>query len=176
MKTLVCIQECIQTPIGELLVVCDEQGFLRAVDWLDYQQRMHTLLHRQNKMCVFQLEESQAKTPASIALQAYFSGDASLLSSVPFILGGTEFQREVWQALCTIAAGETRSYAQLAQMIQRPKAIRAVGAANGANPISVLIPCHRVIGSQKALVGYAGGLTRKQWLLEHEQQWQAFSH
>ena len=81
---------------------------------------------------------------------------------------GTEFQRDVWAALRTIPAGQTRTYGELAKQINRPAAVRAVGMTNGANPIGIVVPCHRVIGANGTLTGYAGGLERKRWLLEHE--------
>jgi len=87
---------------------------------------------------------------------------------VPLDLQGTDFQRAVWQALTEIPSGQTRSYADIAQRIGRPKAVRAVGAANGANPVAIVVPCHRVIGRDGTLTGYAGGLARKQLLLQHE--------
>jgi methylated-DNA-[protein]-cysteine S-methyltransferase len=87
---------------------------------------------------------------------------------VPWVASGTPFQLEVWERLCTIPAGETLSYAGLARGIGRPSAVRAVGLANGANPVAVVVPCHRVIGSNGSLTGYGGGLPRKQWLLAHE--------
>lgn len=101
-------------------------------------------------------------------VSAYFSGKGK--EKLPKIdLGiGTEFQKKVWQALKSIPLGETRTYGQLASQIDAPNAVRAVGAAIGRNPLSLLIPCHRVIGSTGALTGYAGGVDRKRWLLEHE--------
>ena len=81
---------------------------------------------------------------------------------------GTAFQREVWAALRTIPTGETTTYGRLASQLGRPKAMRAVGMANGANPISIIVPCHRVIGANASLTGYGGGLERKRWLLRHE--------
>lgn len=100
-------------------------------------------------------------------LAEYFAG-ARRSFSVPTRAAGTEFQRAVWSALTQIGFGETRSYGDLARALARPTATRAVGAANGRNPLSIIVPCHRVIGSDRSLTGYAGGLARKQWLLEHE--------
>lgn len=100
-------------------------------------------------------------------LRRYFAGER-LDFSCPLDLYGTPFQREVWQALCRIPYGETRSYAQIAQTIGRPLAVRAVGAANGANPVGIIVPCHRVIGSNGSLIGYGGGLPMKEWLLALE--------
>ena len=100
----------------------------------------------------------------------YFAGDVDYVSEIPLEAEGTELQREVWQALATIPPGETRTYRQIAEQINRPSAARAVGAAVGRNPISLLIPCHRVVGSGGELTGYAGGLEVKRFLLEHEAQ------
>ncbi len=82
--------------------------------------------------------------------------------------GGTPFQQSVWQALCSVPFGKVATYKDIAEQLNNPKAVRAVGAANGKNPISIIVPCHRIIGANKKLTGYAGGLERKQWLLEHE--------
>ena len=100
-------------------------------------------------------------------LDAYFAGEL-VRFSLPLATRGTEFQRRVWQALCEIPYGETTSYGALAARIGRPGACRAVGLANGRNPISIVIPCHRVIGSSGGLTGYGGGIERKRWLLAHE--------
>lgn len=102
------------------------------------------------------------------SLRRYFEGELDALDEVPVDPGGTPFQNRVWLELRAIRAGETWSYSQLARAVDRPDAVRAVGAANGANPIPLVLPCHRVIGANGALVGYGGGLPRKQWLLEHE--------
>ena len=103
------------------------------------------------------------------ALQRYFTGDMRALDDIEVDpLGGTDFQRRVWQALRSIPAGTTISYATLAQRIRSPKAVRAVGAANGANPVPIVLPCHRVIGADGSLTGYGGGLPTKRWLLAHE--------
>ena len=110
---------------------------------------------------------------AGAELEAYFRGQLQHFT-VPLATDGTPFQREVWAALRTIPFGEHRSYAWLAKEIGRPRAVRAVGAANGRNPVAVIVPCHRVIGSSGALTGYAGGLEMKRWLLTHE-QWSAGS-
>jgi methylated-DNA-[protein]-cysteine S-methyltransferase len=101
-------------------------------------------------------------------LTRYFAGDVAALDTVPVELNGTPFQKKVWEALRRIPGGTTISYAALAKRIGDPAAVRAVGTANGANPVAVIVPCHRVIGSNGKLTGYGGGLDRKQWLLEHE--------
>jgi methylated-DNA-[protein]-cysteine S-methyltransferase len=101
-------------------------------------------------------------------LARYFAGELAALEEQPMDLVGTPFQRDVWAALRDIPAGETRSYAALARGLGRPHAVRAVAAANGANPIAVFVPCHRVIAADGSLWGYGGGLPMKQWLLTHE--------
>ncbi|MET0391255.1 MAG: methylated-DNA--[protein]-cysteine S-methyltransferase [Polyangiales bacterium] len=157
----------IATPIGTLLLVTDGQAHVRAVDWHDYETRMLQLLglhYRQG----FTLVTDPAPAAVVQAFEAYFAGDRQALDRLPVATGGTAFQREVWAALRGIPLGTTVSYGALAERIGKPRAVRAVGLANGANPISVVVPCHRVIGASGALTGYAGGLARKRWLLEHE--------
>ena len=102
-------------------------------------------------------------------LAEYFAG-ARTTFELPLAPAGTSFQQRVWQRLQAIPHGETRSYGQLAAELGNPKAVRAVGLANGRNPISIVMPCHRVVGSTGALTGYAGGLPAKQWLLDHERR------
>ena len=101
-------------------------------------------------------------------LRTYFDGDIKAIDDVPVEMHGTPFQQKVWAALRRIPVGTTLSYGRLAQLIGEPSAVRAVGAANGANPVALIVPCHRVIGSNGTLTGYGGGLDRKRWLLEHE--------
>jgi len=101
-------------------------------------------------------------------LQRYFEGNLAVLDSIPVELNGTPFQKTVWTALRRIPCGSTISYAELARRIGEPRAVRAVGTANGANPVAVIVPCHRVIGADGSLTGYGGGLDRKRWLLAHE--------
>ena len=115
--------------------------------------------------------EPRARQPLAAldaVLRRYFAGALDALDTVAVELNGTPFQKQVWQALRRIPTGTTISYAQLAHRIGNPSAIRAVGTANGANPVAVIVPCHRVIGSDGSLTGYGGGLERKQWLLAHE--------
>jgi methylated-DNA-[protein]-cysteine S-methyltransferase len=101
-------------------------------------------------------------------LSRYFAGDLASLDEIEVELHGTPFQQRVWNALRTVTAGSTTSYAELAGRVGSPTAVRAVGAANGANPVAVVLPCHRIIGSNGSLTGYGGGLERKRWLLDHE--------
>ena len=102
-------------------------------------------------------------------LRAYFAGELREFS-LPLAPGGTEFQRKVWSALTRIPYGRTTSYAAIARDIGTPRGVRAVGLANGRNPISLIVPCHRVIGSDGSLTGYGGGIERKKWLLAHEER------
>jgi len=104
----------------------------------------------------------------SAMLQRYFTGETKAIDAVPVELNGTPFQKTVWTALRRIPCGSTTSYAELARRIGEPRAVRAVGAANGANPVAIIVPCHRVIGTNGTLTGYGGGLDRKRWLLTHE--------
>jgi methylated-DNA-[protein]-cysteine S-methyltransferase len=104
----------------------------------------------------------------SCRIRAYFAGDYSCLDDIPVNTGGTSFQQHVWSALRTIPAGTTTTYGELAARLDKPTAYRAVGAANALNPIGIVLPCHRVIGADASLTGYAGGIERKHWLLQHE--------
>ena len=160
------ILDRITTPVGEVLLVTDGAGAVRALDFADYEERMLRLLRRHYG----DVTPSAGRAPEAVrgAVEAYFGGETRALDGLTVATGGTEFQREVWAALRTIPAGETRSYGQLAVAIGRPKAVRAAGLANGQNPIAVIVPCHRVIGANGTLTGYAGGLERKKWLLAHE--------
>jgi len=160
----------VETPIGRLVLVAGEDGRLRAVGWSDGHARMERQLRAHAG------QQSPALVPASnpggltAALRAYFAGDLAAIDGLPVVTGGTEFQRAVWRALRDIPCGETRSYGELARRIGNPTAVRAVGLANGANPIGVVVPCHRVIGSNGSLTGYGGGIERKRWLLAHERR------
>ncbi|GAB2934999.1 methylated-DNA--[protein]-cysteine S-methyltransferase [Rheinheimera gaetbuli] len=106
---------------------------------------------------------------AAVQLSAYFAGSLSRFD-LPLAAQGTAFQQQVWRTLCTVPFGTTCSYADIARGISNVKAVRAVGAANGRNPIAIVVPCHRVIGANGTLTGYAGGLDKKAWLLKHEQR------
>jgi methylated-DNA-[protein]-cysteine S-methyltransferase len=101
-------------------------------------------------------------------MKRYFAGDLAAIDELPVRTAGTPFQRDVWRALRAIPHGTTVSYAKLAEQVGRPNAVRAVGLANGSNPIGVVVPCHRVVGSNGSLTGYGGGIERKRWLLQHE--------
>ena len=164
------LTEKLATPIGELVVIYDEQGRLRATDWINYAERMHRLLARHYGEDDFTLTPAQNPSRLASAIAAYFDGDIQAIDSLPVATKGTPFQKNVWQALRSIPAGQTISYGELALRLGRPAAVRAVGLANGANPIGVVVPCHRVIGANGSLTGYGGGLERKRWLINHERQ------
>ncbi len=156
----------IASPLGDLLAITAPDGALHALDFHDYANRMHRLFGRHHPKG--ELIEGPAPPALVKALAAYFAGDVAALDALAVAGIGSDFQRKVWAALRAIPAGETRSYGQLAAAIGQPSASRAVGLANGANPIGIVVPCHRVIGAGGALTGYAGGVERKAWLLRHE--------
>ena len=156
------------TPAGEMIVIADAEGNLRVIDWTEREARMKQLLDRQYGKGTYTLTPARDPGGLSSAMRRYFKGDRAVIDTLPVKTAGTPFQRSVWKALRKIKCGTTISYAELARRIGRPKAVRAVGLANGQNPISVVVPCHRVIGSNGSLTGYGGGLPRKKWLLEHE--------
>jgi methylated-DNA-[protein]-cysteine S-methyltransferase len=156
----------LKTPIGMALLVSDAEGMLRALDWEDHESRMRELLLRQYGSVEWKAARAPAATRA--ALTGYFEGDLDRLQTIKWRVAGTPFQRKVWNALPKIPAGTTMSYGVLAAKLGAPNAMRAVGHANGANPLSVVVPCHRLIGASGSLVKYGGGLERKRWLLKHE--------
>jgi methylated-DNA-[protein]-cysteine S-methyltransferase len=154
------------TPIGTMVLLTDDEEQVRALDWTDYAPRMNRLLRL---YCGDVRQEPKGSVShVRLAVEAYFAGALGALGGLPVRTGGTSFQREVWTALLSIPVGETTSYGRLAVRLGRPKAMRAVGMANGANPVSIIVPCHRVIGADAALTGYGGGIERKRWLLRHE--------
>jgi methylated-DNA-[protein]-cysteine S-methyltransferase len=156
------------TPTGRMLALTDDEQRLRAVDWEDHEPRMHKLLARHYGANTIRLREVSRPSAARHSLQAYFEGELDAVTGQLTATNGTDFQRTVWEALCRIPVGHTISYGTLAAQIGRPTATRAVGLANGANPIAIVVPCHRVIGANASLTGYGGGLDRKRWLLAHE--------
>jgi methylated-DNA-[protein]-cysteine S-methyltransferase len=164
------LTETLATPIGTLVLISDEAGRLRAIDWTDYDDRMRRLLARHYGAARVTLTTAPRANRLVSALAAYFEGDLHAVDFLPTATEGTPFQKRVWQALRDIPAGQTVSYGDLAKQIGKPAAVRAVGLANGANPIGIVVPCHRVIGADGSLTGYGGGLDRKRWLLDHERR------
>jgi methylated-DNA-[protein]-cysteine S-methyltransferase len=159
--------DALPSPVGAILVVTDSQHRLRGLGWEDREDRLRrdlTRIYRRPPELV------RGAAPAAIrrALQRYFAGKLQAIDEIPVQTGGTPFQSNVWRALRRIPAGTTLSYGRLASRLRCPLAVRAVGFANGSNPISIVVPCHRLIGGDGSLTGYGGGLERKRWLLAHE--------
>ncbi len=148
----------IDSPIG-VLTLTSENGSLSGI-------QMHEQRHHKEVPAGY-CRDDQGLAYAVEQLNAYFAGTLQNFD-LPTVTHGTEFQRRVWAALCEIPYGETISYGELARWVGNPKASRAVGLANGRNPLAIVVPCHRVIGADGSLTGYGGGLERKVWLLEHE--------
>ncbi|RWR03656.1 cysteine methyltransferase [[Pantoea] beijingensis] len=162
------LEDSIETPLGKLVIISDEQQHLRAVEWDEYHERIMRLLHIHYAAQGFRLRRLKNAGGLSAQLSRYFEGDLAVIQQLPVATNGTDFQREVWKMLREIPCGSVMRYGEMATKLGRPGAARAVGAANGANPISVVVPCHRVIGANGTLTGYAGGVKRKEWLLKHE--------
>jgi methylated-DNA-[protein]-cysteine S-methyltransferase len=150
---------CLDSPVGELLLVADDTG-LCSVSMLPWDEAPDTAGMSRD-------DDGPVLAEARRQLTEYFTGTRTDFD-LPLSMHGSEFQRRVWRALTEIPYGETWSYGQLAEHLGDPKLTRAVGAANGRNPVAVVVPCHRVIGADGKLVGYAGGLDRKKTLLAHE--------
>lgn len=148
------------SPVGELTLVATGHG-LRAVLWPEDDGRvpLPDAMHRD--------DDSDVLADARRQIQEYFEGDRTTFD-LPLDLRGTEFQRAAWMALAEIPYGSTASYGEQAARIGRPTAVRAIGAANGRNPLSIVLPCHRVVGSDGSLTGFAGGIDSKRLLLQHE--------
>lgn len=158
----------LDSPLGEMLLVTDGLQNIRALDFADHKARLYRGLHERYG----RVELANSSVPAGIAgvLASYFSGELEALSVLPTASAGSGLQRRVWAALRVIPAGTTTTYRKLAQGLgfDDPRAAIEIGAANAANPIAIIVPCHRVIAANGDLKGYAWGLHRKRWLLEHE--------
>jgi methylated-DNA-[protein]-cysteine S-methyltransferase len=162
----------LNTPIGRVALLADEEGRLRALGFTEGHARMERQLSLRATV------GATGAAPALVAahdpggltagVAAYFEGDLTALDGLSVEAAGTPFQRAVWRALREIPCGATRSYGEIARRIGNPAAVRAVGLANGANPVGIVVPCHRVIGANGKLTGYGGGIERKRWLLAHE--------
>jgi methylated-DNA-[protein]-cysteine S-methyltransferase len=158
MNVALLFQKAVNSPIGELRLVAGEEALV-AVLFSDDDRAIEAAAAAHHEVLELAARE----------LNQYFAGSRTRFAT-PLAPQGTEFQRAVWDALCTIPFGETRSYSQIASAIGRANAVRAVGAANGVNPLPLFIPCHRVIGADGTLTGYGGGLPIKKSLLAHEQR------
>ena len=154
----------VETPAGPFWLAAKD-GALVAAGFAESTPRLLARLEAR----LGPLEPHEASDPAGAAsaLRRFLAGEPTALEAVPVDLDGTSFQRDVWAALREIPAGSTVTYAELARRVGRPRAVRAVGSANGANPVSIFVPCHRGVGKD-GLRGYAGGMARKEWLLAHE--------
>jgi methylated-DNA-[protein]-cysteine S-methyltransferase len=156
------VSKVVESPVGPLKLVASDAG-VAAILWKGdnpRRVRLGQVVERRAHPILLEAERQLAE---------YFAGQRRKFS-LKLDFAGTDFQRRVWNALLTIAYGETRSYGQIARQIGNPEAVRAVGAANGRNPISIIAPCHRVVGSTGKLTGFAGGLETKAWLLAHERE------
>ena len=142
----------VDSPIGLVEIGCSETG-VAALNFVDAVRHPASL--------------SPCLTAASEQIEAYFAGKLSLFD-LPLDLRGSDFQRRVWAQRLTVAYGQTATALEIALALENPQAVRAVGAANGQNPVAIVVPCHRIIGSDGKLIGYGGGLWRKEWLLRHE--------
>lgn len=172
---MILARAVLPTPIGEMLALDSGEG-LCALEFTGPAERLTRLEARLGRW--FPPHEIVDRSTPTLArtrawLEAYFAGESADISGLPLDMRGAAFETRVWEALRAIAPGETRSYGAIAKAIGSAAASRAVGAANGANPIALVVPCHRVIGSSGSLVGYGGGLDRKTWLLDHERRWRA---
>jgi methylated-DNA-[protein]-cysteine S-methyltransferase len=161
----------IDSPLGEMLLVTDSQGMVRALDFTNHRVRLQREL-RERFSGIEPLEGVETETVKAVSgkIERYFQGDLAALDDIPLAADGTEFQRLVWAALRKIPAGKTTTYGELARSLghNEPRIAKDIGAAVGANPIAVIVPCHRVIGKDGTLKGYAWGLQRKHRLLTHE--------
>ena len=163
----------LRTPLGDMLALDSGEG-LCALEFTGPEKRLTRLDARLQRWFPSH-EIADRDTPTIVRtrtwLKAYFAGASADASGLPLDLRGAAFEKRVWTALRAIAPGETTSYGAIAKTLGSADASRAVGAANGANPIAIIVPCHRVIGASGSLVGYGGGLDRKSWLLDHERRW-----
>jgi methylated-DNA-[protein]-cysteine S-methyltransferase len=162
---MILLVDSFPSPIGPVSLASDGRA-LCALEFEEREELLRRLRARFGEGAALR-EAADPQGFTSRAL-AYFAGELDALAGVPVDGGGTDFQRRVWAALREIPAGETRTYSGLAARLGMPGAARAVGLANGRNPIAVAVPCHRVVGADGTLTGYAGGLERKRWLLAHE--------
>ncbi len=171
----------IETPLGDMLALASREG-LCTLEFIRVKKRqtpaskerllrLEARLRRWFPPHEIVDEEAAVFAETRTWLTRYFAGDTADVGGLAIDMHGAPFEKRVWEALLEIRAGETRSYGSIAKKLGNAGASRAVGAANGANPIAIIVPCHRVIGSSGSLTGYGGGLDRKTWLLDHERRW-----
>ncbi len=157
--------EAIESPLGDILIAGTDEA-LTTLDFGDCRERMDDLL--QSRFPGVKLEHKPGFGGFAGAIRAYFGGDLHALDAIEVRSGGTPFQQLVWTALRSVGPGRTATYSDIAKKLGKPGGSRAVGLANSKNPVALVVPCHRIIGADGKLTGYAGGLDRKQWLLRHE--------
>ncbi|WP_348263598.1 methylated-DNA--[protein]-cysteine S-methyltransferase [Telmatobacter sp. DSM 110680] len=167
-QPLCCFVDRVATPIGVMMIAADADGKLRVALFTEDEEDIRRYLRLQLRSKKFTLEPANNPYGLMSAISSYFAGELGIIDTLPVETGGTPFQQDVWRALRSIPCGSTISYGALAAQIARPAAVRAVGLANGSNPVAVVVPCHRVIGANGSLTGYGGGIERKRWLLDHE--------
>lgn len=158
----------VDSPIGRIALVWNTDDRLLSLDFETHLPRMERLLRTQHGADAAAIRDGRVPGAIERALDAYFAGELAAVDALAVHAGGTDFQRAVWSALRTIPPGTTMTYGALADRVGRRGASRAVGRANGSNPIAIVVPCHRVIGADGSLTGYGGGMERKEWLLAHE--------
>lgn len=158
----------VETPIGSLVVVEDEAGAPFMIEFADCEHRMERWLQKRLNSGRFGLQAGSVSAATVQAFADYFLGRVDALRGLAVRLDGTAFQNEMWTVLRDVSPGETLAYGVFADRLGRPNASRAVGHANGANPLAIVVPCHRLVGANGDLTNYGGGLWRKRWLLDHE--------
>lgn len=170
LATLTFNEHLLTTPLGELAIWLDSEDTLQFVGWHEDRETSRVQLASYYPQNAISLQTAPLPSPVIRLIANYFTGDIKAIDRLKVAQFGSPFQKKVWQALRTIPAGSTTSYGELAKQLGNPLASRAVGMANHHNPIAIVVPCHRVIGKNNKLTGYAGGLERKQWLLDHERR------
>lgn len=161
------VTQTIATPIGDLMLVAEGQ-LLCMAEFADCTARSERWLGKRLRSRAATLVAGEVPCGIRQAFDAYFAGGIGAIDGIAVSLSGTVFQNQVWQALRVIPPGSTFAYGAFAERLGRPQAARAVGHANGTNPLSIVVPCHRLVGADGALTDYGGGLWRKRWLLDHE--------
>jgi len=163
----------VRSPLGTLTIVATDDA-LCALTFAG--ERSQMLARIRSRFPGVVLKRRGDSNDHATRLHVYFAGDLNALNGITVDCGGTVFQEQVWKALRSIPAGTTLTYRRLAEIVRRPRAVRAVGRANARNPVCLVIPCHRIIGSDGHLTGYGGGIWRKRWLLTHEAAHSAMRH
>lgn len=176
---IVVHQTTIDTPLGAMIAIASDAG-LCALEFINPRRIARLDGRRRRWFPPHDMSDDTRGRSAAVSaildgtegwLARYFADEPGDSSEIPLDLRGTAFERRVWQALLAVPRGQTSSYGEIARRVGSPSASRAVGLANGSNPVSIIVPCHRIIGSNGSLTGYGGGLDRKAWLLQHERRW-----